>query len=603
MDHDHPLPRPHIIPPTSALRNRRRSIAGLAALALLGGLSGAEVPPVDAARPAGLLANGCTVALDKTVAPSPLVIDTEGQVALSVQADCERSQAPLRMVFVLDNSVDMGGPRMEGLKNAVTIVPEALDLSRSQIGVVVFHNFAEILTELTSDAATIVDASKRFFPRQGHNVTMGLRAGHQMLLRARAAAPAPGVTEVVVLMAAGANDNGPDELLAEAAKVKADGILVVTIGAGGGADYDTLEAMASAPTFFFTETIGARFPSLFREVIAALSTVKLIGAQVTDTLSSSLTYVWGTGIPAPRVRGADLAWRYAIWPPEGIRITYRALCTVLGRYPAGVRAEAVLEFDRGAPETFVFPLPEIDCVPPPTETPTPSLTPTITSTPTTSPTATATIPPTPTPMLRPAYLPVTWNGHCLPAFRRADVVLLLDTSSSMLEPAAGGEAKLQLALDAASAFVDALALPADQAAVVTFNNRADVLKGLSGNRVGLQIALSYLFGAVRYGSRIDLGIATAADILAGPDRDPANTPVIILLTDGLGEPERARAAAAAARSGGLTIYAVGLGATVDGELMADLAGNPEHYFASPDGANLQRIYLDIARATGCGLAP
>ncbi len=548
-------------------------------------------------------AGGCDVVLDKTVSPGTVVVGGEVALALSVRADCQRSQAPLRVVFVLDNSVDIGGPRMQGLKNAVAVLPEALDLSRSKVGIVVYHNFAEVLTELTDDPAEIVAASQRFFPRQGHNVTMGLRAGHQLLAQARAADPEPGVIEAVVLMAAGANDDGPDDVLAEADKLKADGIVVVTIGADGAADFDTLEAAATAPTLFFVETIGARFPSLFREVIAALGTVKLIGAQVTDTLPDYLAYVYGSGIPAPRVRGAELAWRYAIWPPEGLRIGYRARCTELGHHPAGGGATVELEFDRGAPETYTFPLPEIDCVPPPSETPIPSLTPTITSTPVASATPSATAPPTAAPELRPAYLPLAWNHHCLPAVRRADVVLALDTSSSMLEPAAEGEVKLQLALDAASAFVDALELPADQAAIVTFSSRAELLHPLSGNRVGLQIALSYLFGAVRYGSRIDLGIATAVQVLGGPGHAPGNAPVVILLTDGLGDPERARAAAAEARVRGITLYAVGLGPAVEGDLLAELAGDPARYFGSPDGANLRRIYLDIARARACGAGP
>jgi hypothetical protein len=49
----------------------------------------------------------------------------------------------------------------------------------------------------------------------------------------------------------------------------------------------------------------------------------------------------------------------------------------------------------------------------------------------------------------------------------------------------------------------------------------------------------------------------------------------------------------------VTLYAVGLGSDVDGDLLADLAGSGTRLFLSPDGAGLAAIYRDIARRTGC----
>lgn len=546
---------------------------------------------------------GCTAAVDRSTRPAPAVVGTQVYVTLTVRADCERLQAPLHVVFVVDNTAEMGGPRMQGLRDAMADLPASLDLSRSRAGIAVFYSAAEILTELTRDPAALTDAARRFFPRAGgHNLTMGLRAGHQMLRRGRSLPSEPGVTEVIVLIAGSSNDDGPEELVAEATRVKGDGVAIVTVAAGSQADFATLEAIASAPNLYYTETIGERFPSLFREILADLAVVKLTGAQVADHLPDALPYVFGSGVPAPRVRGGDLAWRYAVWPAEGITITYRVSCSQLGRHRAGEGAAVELQFDRGAPQSLAFPTTDVACVPPPTVTPTPSATPTVTPTPPPSPTPSPTATATATPAVRALYLPLAWRGHCLPAFRRADVVLALDTSSSMLEPAAGGDVKLQLALDAASAFVDTLALPADQAAVVVFSSRADVLQSLTGNRLALQLALSRLFDHVRIGSRLDLGLLGAVDALAAAGRDPTHTPVVILLSDGLGDPASARAAAAKARGGGVMIYTIGLGATADGTLLAELAGDPGRYHFSPDGADLLRIYLDIARATatGCG---
>ncbi len=543
--------------------------------------------------------DGCAVRVAKQAGPATASLGAPVHLTLTVQADCARSQAPLRLVVVADNSVDMGGLRMDGLKRAVAGLPDLVDLTRSEIGVVAFHAQAEILTGLTRDPAVVLDASRRFFPRQGHNLVMGVRAGRQMIEQARRQPGAPAATDVLLVWVAGPADQADDVVLAEAQAAKDAGILVATVGANGLADFTLLEAMASVPALFFAETLGDRFPSLMREIVTDLTVVHLTGAQVTDSLPDALAYVWGSGIPAPRVRGNDLAWRYAVWPAEGITITYRVTCATLGRHAAHVAAAVELQFDRGAPRSYSFPAPEIACVPPATVTPTPSPSPTLT--PVLTPTSTDP-PPTPTASPSPpgaAFLPALLKAHCV-STRHADVLLVLDTSSSMLAAGAGGEVKLQLALDAASAFVDALDLPADRAAVVTVSSRAEVLQPLTGDRLALQLALGRLFHHVRYGSRLERGLDLARGLIASTGRPLETVPVIVVLTDGLtGDPAAARRAAAAVRDGGVALHAVALGPVVDEALLRDLAGAPGRYHHSPDGADLRRIYLDIARVAGC----
>lgn len=590
-------PRGGTLPPAVPSPRRRWLWSGLAA-AVLGAL-----PMVVLARAPSPLAraqDGCAVRAAKHASAATVSLGAPVQLTLTVQADCSHSQAPLRLVVVADNSVDMGGLRMDGLKRAVAGLPDLVDLSRSEIGVIAFHAQAEILTGLTRDPVAIAEASRRFFPRQGHNLVMGVRAGRQMIEQARQQPGAPAATDVLVVWVAGPADQADDVVLAEAKAAKDAGILVATVGANGLANFTLLEAMASVPALFFAETLGDRFPSLMREIVTNLTVVHLTGAQVTDSLPDALGYVWGSGVPAPRVRGNDLAWRYAVWPAGGLTITYQVTCGAIGRHAAHVSAAVELQFDRGAPQTYAFAAPEIACVTPPTVTPTPSVTPapsaTATATPPATATATATASPTPPAA---AYLPALWKSHCVPT-RHADVAMVLDTSSSMLATGAAGEVKLQLALDAASAFVDALDLPADRAAVVAVSSRSDVLQPLSGDRLSLQLALARLFHHVRYGSRLERGLDVARGLLGAPDRPAASVPVIVVLTDGLtGDPAAARRAAAAARDAGITLYAVGLGETVDEAVLRDMAGAPSRYFHSPDGADLRGIYLDIARMAGC----
>ena len=215
-------------------------------------------------------------------------------------------------------------------------------------------------------------------------------------------------------------------------------------------------------------------------------------------------------------------------------------------------------------------------------------------------------------MLKPAYLPLAMHGYCKPDPRGADFALVLDVSSSMLERAAGGAPKLTLATLAASTFVDALgpALGSRGRGGLPTDVRSPCLD-LTGSRSALQVALARLFGEIRTGSRIDLGIAEAGRLLHGggaqaypgplPPRwtAPDRRKVMVLLTDGLADPEGALLAAESARARGVSLYAVGLGDRVDDALLISLAGARSRYRRSPDGGDLEAIYLEIASDPGC----
>ncbi len=340
---------------------------------------------------------------------------------------------------------------------------------------------------------------------------------------------------------------------------------------------------------FYNVGISSQYPAYFRAIAQDLTEVHVTGAQVQETLAASMPYVWGSGIPAPRVRGRDLSWLYATWPAEGVTITFGIQPAELGRFAVIDAGEARLGVDRGPDQVLPLPVPVIEVVAVPTATPLP---PTVTPP---GPTAT---PPPPTPRPSLLYLPSLWRLHCRPA--ASDIVLLLDVSSSMTEPVAEGLIKLDAAQDAASLFVDALDLPTDHAAVVAFHHDARVVQPLSGDLGALQTALARLHGLVAPGSRLDRGLEEAAALLTDPGRRATSQPVVVLLTDGRADDDaQALTMAAGLRGRGVALYTIGLGADVDGALLAALAGEPARYFLSPDGADLAAIYLDIARRAGC----
>lgn len=541
---------------------------------------------------AGRAAEGdaCSTTVAQQVAPERIFPGQETNVTITVQADCSSLQLPIHVAFVLDNSLDMGGPRMEDMRQGVMAFVDSLDFATARMGLATYYNNVDILAELGADPAPLKAQTASFRPRPGSDLKMAVRAGRQMLERGRAVAAGAEFQEVLILLIGSAYDNEKAEVLAETALARDAGMLVVTI-ASGDPDLDTLQAMASGPSFFYNVGISSQYPFWFRRIARDLTQVHLTGAQLLDTLPGNIDYVWGSGIPAPRVRAKDLSWLYATWPREGITVTFAIAPKELGRHPVTAAGEVSITVDRLPPQVAAVPQAFVEVVNLPTATPLP---PTATATPS------ATAPPTATRPPSHAYLPMLLRDACRPATRRADVVLVIDTSTSMLDGVGGGLIKLDLAQDAASVFVDELALPEDQAGVVAFNHEAMVLQDLSGNRGSIQTSLVLLHGRVARGTRVDLGLAAARALLDGPGHHAGSRPVVVLLTDGRSDDDAAAASQAAAlRAAGVTLYTIGLGADADGDFLAGLAGEARRYFASPDGSDLAAIYRDIARRTGC----
>jgi Ca-activated chloride channel family protein len=144
-----------------------------------------------------------------------------------------------------------------------------------------------------------------------------------------------------------------------------------------------------------------------------------------------------------------------------------------------------------------------------------------------------------------------------------------------------------------------LAPARDQVALVRFDTEAELVQPLTHDRAAVEAAIRGL--SVREGTYLDRGLAAAQVALAGPGRNPANLPVVVLLTDGqqTGGPQAALDAAAQLRLSGVTLYTIGLGADVDAATLVAMAGGPERYRHAPDAAALADVYAELARDIQC----
>jgi len=270
-----------------------------------------------------------------------------------------------------------------------------------------------------------------------------------------------------------------------------------------------------------------------------------------------------------------------------------------------------------------------------TSTATPTDVPTATTTSTHAPTATSTatatatrLPPpsssptpistsTPSAFRHRVYLPLALRERCPDTRPPMDIVLVLDLSTSMARPAAGGRTKLAAALAAARSFADylrrdpAVAGGRDHLAVVGFNATAWVEQPLGGDAAALGAALDRMPDRVAEFTRLDLALVAAREALSGPERRADLAAAVVMLTDGLpnrvppgpdGRPETTvLAAAAELKARGASVFVIGLGASGDihPDLLRAAASSPGHYFETGDAERLLGTYTAIAEALVC----
>lgn len=252
---------------------------------------------------------------------------------------------------------------------------------------------------------------------------------------------------------------------------------------------------------------------------------------------------------------------------------------------------------------------EIICYIPPTPTPT------LTASPTPEVSPTPTVTDTPIPPTFTIYLPVVDRGElCIPDAFHTDVVLVLDRSTSMLRSVEdGGLPKNEAAIEAAMRFVGQLDFTPDvvgrhdQVSVVGFNDTAWIEEDLTSDRDVAMAALERIRTKTVEGTRLDLAFLEGQKPLDGPNRMPANRPVLILLTDGLPnrvpfEPplrqeDTVLAAAQLAKDAGTRVYTIGVGRPTDinPRLLFTASSEKWMYYYAPRSEDLAGIYAQIAQ--------
>jgi Mg-chelatase subunit ChlD len=532
----------------------------------------AGVPATPDPRPSATptpSASSCVIEGDQVVSPSELVLGdgAEAEVRLSLHARCPQSAKVIGadIVLVLDRSLSMQGAPIVAARAAAGAFAELLDVRHHRLGLASFADNARLDVPLTDDVASVIVALDTLEPLGQTNITAALE-------RAREGLESGGREEalpVIVLLTDGEHNVGSLDPALVAADARAWGAQIYVVGLGDGIQRSALESLTGTPgQVFLAPSPDELFP-IYREILRVVLESLAGNFIITDSLPDGLRYVADSAVPPALEEPGRLRWGRSILPSSGITLSLRVRPTGPGCLPVSRVADAEYTDADGARRRFAFPIPTLCAV---------------------MPTATPTAEPTPTP--RPIFLPLAMREHCVPRLGGADIVLLIDTSSSMQ-----GE-KILRAKEAAHVFIAQLDLERDQAAVVGFNSSTRIASPLTSNRRLLETAVDGL--RTESGTRIDTALWTAVGLLAGPNRNTKNRPAVILLSDGAhtGPSGAVLQAAAEARRQGARIYTVALGAGVDATLLAAVA-DPGRAYVAAQGADLAAIYGELATVIPC----
>lgn len=624
--------------------NARRFLAALggsSALLLVVALPASF--PVTGKSPVAAMSQpgACDGTITSTVSPSSVRICDAVTVTHRIEPSCRSCPGGINVVFVsyLGHGAVPKGWTNQELFNALDVL---IRLGRTdvQVGVVLYRDSPSSVTialPLTHDLNSAKGPLAR--PKYGDldsEAQFG-QAAQQALRMLSDARPPEALSlppcEIMVFMAytdIGREEegNGGWQRLRDAGKaIRKEGVALIV-----GCPYpDTpnLESVCSTPKEIVRDQnhFAQPFDSLRKPMQQALADVesehspgRVRGLSVADWLPLDLSYIDGSASEPPVVLsqpdGTLLRWT---WDPvtsmEPHTVTYRTAPLAEGQHVI----TGTLRIEDQARGVSLVPMQPITVTvsglcPPATPTATPTATATHTATPSPSlvatvgstVTATSTLPPPPAPTLTPrplvpVYLPLILGEHCTPAQRHMDVVLAIDTSSSMLESTSAGRTKLDAARAAASVFLDQLRLEAgDQAALVTFDADARLAQPLTTDRSALDRALAAM--ATRQRTCLACAVDQAGRELSGTRHVGFNMPVLVLLTDGRsnqGPAGEAVTQAQTLKDRGTVVFTIGVGPDLDDTALAAIASQPDYFYRAPDAEALAGIYHVIAVAIPC----
>ncbi len=509
----------------------------------------------------------CLAETDKRAAPSSVDLGETVEVSLEILGSCPGEQEPVQVAILVDTSYSMSYRHsLERGQTAILGMLQSLEAGQAEVALATFGDGAALHVPLTADFGSLVGPLLALKADGDTRMAAGIDIATTELLGERGKRDQ---RQVLLVVTDGVPKDAPLEAFeaARAAGLETYGLVLPFEGFTPG-HVRYLHELVGGPEHYLLDPEPDELNDFTRALSSYQPELGLFDeVTVEDIVPDNMDYVSGSAVPAalwePDTR--TLRWTLRdLAAADGLQLRYTLRPRQAGLWPTNVQADARFTDAKGQPGQLVFPVPEVE-------------------------------------VLRPAaiFLPLLTRNGCRPETRPQDLILVIDASSSMQEPALGGGTKLDAVRRAAGRFVATLDLDLHRIGVVEFNDRARSLIGLSHERGDIERGLAEL--TIGTGTRIDRGLVEAHRMLL-VQRRPAARPVVLLLTDGQqagGFEADMQARAAELHRMGVLFFVVGLGTDVDHDRLRAVAGSPDRYFVSPDDRNLGAIYMQIALDVAC----
>ncbi len=211
-----------------------------------------------------------------TATPSPLPTRDSRVIYLPllVGERCDPGRQRIDVLLVMDASTSMrfatraGRPKIAAAQEAARRFLGRLGLPEDQAGLVAFNASATVLSRLSGDRAALLAAVDSIQLAEFTRIHLGMDLARELVLAGEhkgANLPA------IVLLTDGRSNPDPSQMaLDAAARAKAAGIRVFTVGLGQDVEQDVLRAMASRPEDFFYAPDGEDLGAIYDAIAVAI---------------------------------------------------------------------------------------------------------------------------------------------------------------------------------------------------------------------------------------------------------------------------------------------------------------------------------------------
>ena len=414
---------------------------------------------------APLVAEGCQVLPDKVALPAEIELGQSVEIQLTARGACAPGRDLLDIALIID-----AGVQDSTFKAARRSMEDFLGRTDPSTDRVVIQP-DDLGGRLSGDLQYLRRLLRKLEPvaipngTPGFNIEMfndgylrdNLEAAAAELWSVRGRRDA---RKVIIVLLAGEYGRW-ERSVWEAGNAKRRGAEIFALEIGRKADDKRARDISTDAAHVIKGRAEWQLAGIYEQVSQAVRPIFLLQSlAITDVLPGNMRLLTGSAAPPAVVSGQTLGWTFSNIPMTGIGLRYRIQPQEAGDWPTNVEAYGDYVDAAGKAGRIVFPIPRVKVrapaspTPPPSATPEPSATARPSATPAVSDTPRPTATASPTPAPRAIYLPLMLRERCDPTLRFADLVLVIDSSSSMSQPTAGAASKLDAAVAAARVFLD-----------------------------------------------------------------------------------------------------------------------------------------------------